>query len=114
MHQGLQINGGIMAIATYKPKEGREVELRELVKQHVSLLRQYGLASSKDNYVAHTQDGTIIEVFEWVSTQATEAAHQHPAVMALWEKMMLIADFTPACQLQEMQRPFPGFELINW
>jgi hypothetical protein len=33
-----------------------------------------------------TADGTIIEVFEWVSEDAIAAAHADPVVLDLWKR----------------------------
>ena len=105
--------GSVLAIATYKPKAGHEKELFELVKKHLPILRQLEFATQRNNYIAKSQDGTIIEVFEWTSQQAIHAAHQHPAVAGIWEKMTLIADFYPLTALPEGSKPFPGFEVLN-
>ncbi len=63
--------------------------------------------------IAQSKDGTIIEVFEWTSLNAIHAAHQHPAVSDIWEKMTLIADFLPMSVLAKGQNPFPGFKVLN-
>lgn len=113
MDKNLKTDGKVLAFATYKPKEGKHEELMALVRNHLPILKQYGLASEKEGYLAIAQDGTIVEVFEWVSASATDAAHQHPAVLDIWEKMMLVADFVPMHSLQEGKRPFPGFAIIE-
>jgi hypothetical protein len=107
------IKNSILAFATYKPKEGKNNELLDLVKQHQGVLRQYEFITPKAGFVAKSQDGTIIEVFEWTGMPAVDAAHQHPAVQNIWEKMTPIADFIPMKNLPEAGRPFPGFEIID-
>jgi hypothetical protein len=104
--------GTVLAIATYKPKEGQEAALMALVERHLPVLREMQLATDKESYLAKAKDGTIIEVFEWTSNGAINAAHQHPAVSDIWEKMTLVADFHPFAKLEEAQRPFPGFEIL--
>jgi hypothetical protein len=103
----------IMAFATYKAKPGKHAELLALVKRHVPVLRELGLISDKGTYLAVSEDQTIVEVFEWISTNAIRAAHQHPAMTDLWEKMSVIAEFPPMSALKESKKPFPGFETIN-
>lgn len=113
MEKNLNTHGTVLAFATYKPKAGHEIALLELVKKHLPILRELELATDRSNYIAKSSDGTIIEVFEWTSQNAAKAAHQHPAVNDIWEKMTMIADFVPMTTLQEGQHPFPGFEIIN-
>ena len=105
--------GTILAIATYKAKPGKEQALLELVQQHLPALRELDLATDRSNYIAQSKDGTIIEIFEWTSLNAINAAHQHPAVSNIWEKMTMIADFVPMTSLEEGNRPFPSFKIIT-
>ena len=107
------IKGKVLAFATYKPKAGQEDALLELVAKHLPILRELGLATDKPSYTAKSSDGTIIEVFEWTSMDTVNAAHQHPAIADIWEKMTLIADFVPMSSLPESAKPFPGFEIIG-
>ncbi|HEY5919272.1 MAG TPA: hypothetical protein VIU13_17760 [Chryseolinea sp.] len=113
MEKKVNTEGTVLAFATYKPKDGKEKELLELVKKHLPILHELELASKRGNYIAQSQDGTIIEVFEWTSLNAIHAAHQHPAVSDIWEKMTLIADFIPMSVLAEGQKPFAGFKILN-
>ncbi len=113
MEKKVNTDGTVLAFATYKPKEGKEQELLDLVNKHLPALRELELATDRNNFIAKSKDGTIIEVFEWTSMNAINAAHVHPAIAAIWEKMTLIADFVPMSTLSEGQRPFAGFELLN-
>lgn len=113
MEKKVNTEGTVLAFATYKPKEGKEKELMELVNRHVPALRELELITDKNNYIAQAKDGTIIEVFEWASTSAISAAHQHPAIADIWEKMTPIAEFVPMSSLPEGQRPFAGFKILN-
>ncbi|HLP55024.1 MAG TPA: hypothetical protein VK151_08340 [Fluviicola sp.] len=113
MEKIVNIEGTVLAIATYKPNAGQEAALMELVNKHVSILRELELVTDRDNYIAQSQDGTLIEVFEWTSTNAIRAAHEHPAIADIWEKMTLIASFNPMSALPEGQKPFPGFTMLN-
>jgi hypothetical protein len=113
MEKKLNIDGKILSVAAYKPKTGQEEELMKLVERHLPKLRDLGFATDRENYVAKSQDGTIIEVFEWASMNAVNAAHQHPAVSDIWEKMTLIADFLPINQLPELNGPFADFKILK-
>jgi hypothetical protein len=113
MEKKMKMEGSILAFASYKPKQGQETALMELVEKHLPKLRELGLATDRDNYIAKSSDGRIIEVFEWVSSNAVSAAHQHPAVSDIWEKMTLVADFLPMNTLPEGNGPFVDFEMIK-
>jgi Mg2+/citrate symporter len=112
MQKELNTEGKIMAFATYKPHEGKENELMTIVKAHLPMLRRLGLASAKEGYLAQAMDGTIIEVFEWASPDAVKQAHTHPEVSKVWDEMTAVADFNPMNELQEAERPFPGFAVL--
>lgn len=113
MEKKLKMEGTILSFSSYKPKQGQEAALMELVQKHVPKLRELGLATKKHNYVAKSSGGSIIEVFEWASSNAVNAAHQHPAVSEIWEKMTLIADFLPMKSLPKTNEPFVSFEMIK-
>lgn len=113
MQEKSNIQGKVLSFATYKPKSGKEEDLLELVATHLPTLRKLGLATDQASYIARSQDGSIIEIFEWASGEALRAAHQHPAVAGLWDKMGLLADFLPISSLPESANPFTGFEIIN-
>ncbi len=113
MEKNLKMEGTILAFASYKPKQGKEEALMDLVKKHLPKLRELGLATDRHNYVAKSSDGRIVEVFEWTSGNAVNAAHQHPAISDIWEKMTLVADFLPMNSLPEGNEPFVSFEMIK-
>ncbi len=97
----------------YRPKPGKEKALKELVSQHFPTLKAYELVTDKHNFIAQSEDGTIIEIFEWTGDSAIDAAHQHPAVTAIWEKMAPICDFPVLRELKEAETSFPDFKVIN-
>jgi hypothetical protein len=113
MEKRSNIEGKVLSFAAYKPKSGQEEELMKLVERHLPKLKDLGFATDRENYIAKSQDGTIIEVFEWASMNAVNAAHQHPAVSDIWEKMTLVADFLPINQLPELNSPFADFKILK-
>jgi hypothetical protein len=113
MEKKLKMEGTILSFSSYKAKQGQEDALMELVKSHLPKLRELGLATDRNNYVAKSTDGRIIEVFEWASSNAVNAAHQHPAISDIWEKMTLVADFLPMNSLPEGNAPFVSFEMVK-
>lgn len=104
---------GILAFAMYKPHEGKEAELNDILKSHIPTLKELGLITDREPVMLKAEDGTIIEVFEWASEEAVKMAHQHPAVGQLWGKMGPIATFPAMKDLPEAQKPFPGFDVIG-
>ena len=58
-------------------------------------------------------DGTIIEVFEWKSTEAIAAAHQNPVVQAMWERYAVACEYISLSTLDEFKNLFAGFEPID-
>lgn len=113
MEKKANIEGKVLALAAYKAKPGQKEALMKLVERHLPQLRDLGFATGRENYVAESQDGTILEVFEWASMDAVNAAHQHPAISDIWEKMTLIADFFPIKELKECNGPFADFKILK-
>ena len=95
---------GRFVIAAYKPKEGKEEQLRELVKKHLDVLRGEDLVTDKDAYVMRSADGTFLEVFEWRSAKAVEKAHSNPRVQALWGEFAELSDYRPLSELDETRQ----------
>jgi hypothetical protein len=100
---------GRVVIACYKPKAGKEKALRALIVDHVPTLRRIGLVTQRAPILMEAKDGTLIEVFEWASPEAIEAAHGHPAVLRMWEEYTKVCDFIPVAQVPEAAQPFSEF-----
>src|SRR4029453_6220986 len=112
MEKHTQRKEGTLAFAMYRPKAGKEQELQAIVDEHMPTLRQYGLVTDRPAIRARSADGTLIEIFEWASLEAVSAAHQHPAIAKIWERMGPIADFPSMKDLPEAGQPFPGFYVM--
>jgi len=104
---------GEMVIACYRPKPGREAELVGIVRGHVPALRARGLATARPATALRAPDGTVVEVFEWVSAQAAERAHSDPIVRKLWGRFMEVSDFGTLAALPGAGEPFPHFEPLD-
>lgn len=98
-----------MVIAAFRPKAGKSEALRAVVAKHWRVLREQGLVTDRTRYAMQATDGTIIEVFEWRSSEAIEAAHKNPAVAALWREFEAACDYTPVAAVPEAQRLFSEF-----
>jgi hypothetical protein len=60
-----------------------------------------------------SRDGTIVEVSEWRSREAIDAAHKNPNVLAMWEKFFAVCDCVPLNTLPETADMFAGFTPIE-
>jgi quinol monooxygenase YgiN len=104
------MNNGVIVIVAYRPKPGKENELLNLVRSRVPTLRNEGLVTDRAPTIMRARDGTIIEVSEWKSHEAIDAAHKNPNVLAMWNKFFAICDCVPLKTLAEAQEMFAGFE----
>ena len=99
-------------IVAYRPKPGKEAELLEIVRSRVPTLAREGLVTDRAPVMMRAKDGTIIEVSEWKSREAIEAAHRNPNVLALWSRFFAVCDCVPLKTLAEAEEMFAGFEPI--
>ena len=76
----------VTVLAVYRPKPGKAEALDRLMIEHLPILRAEGLATDHPATVLKAADGTVVEIFEWVSKDAIDRAHAIPAVMALWAR----------------------------
>jgi quinol monooxygenase YgiN len=101
---------GSIAVACYKPKPGSEAALADLVKRHLPPLREQGLVTDRAPIVMKTANGTIIEIFEWVSPEAVAGAHSNPAVLALWQEFEALCTYEVPSNVPEFQKLFSHFD----
>ena len=87
--------------------------LLELTRTHVPILREQGLATDRAAIAMRAKDGTIVEVFEWKSTDAIGQAHSNPAVLAMWTQYDEACQFVSLNTLAESADMFAGFEPIE-
>jgi hypothetical protein len=103
---------GSISVACYKPRPGREEALLELVRNHLPPLRAEGLVTQRAPIVMRCADGTLIEIFEWVSQEAIAGAHQNPAVLELWKKFEAVCWYETPANIAEFQNMFSHFDPI--
>jgi quinol monooxygenase YgiN len=104
---------GVIVIVAYRPKPGSELELLKLVESRVPTLREEGLVTEREPAIMRARDGTIIEVSEWKSHEAIEAAHRNANVLAMWQKFFALCDCVPLNTLAEAKEMFAGFEPLD-
>jgi quinol monooxygenase YgiN len=103
---------GVIVIVAYRPKPGKEKETLELVRSRVPTLRKEDLVTNRTPTIMRAGDGTIIEVSEWKSQEAIDAAHKNPIVLGMWNKFFKACDCIPLNKLTESAEMFAGFEPI--
>ena len=97
---------GRIVIVAYRPKPGRDAELRALCAEHVPRLRALGFATSRPAVLATAADGTVVEVFEWRSAEAVARAHADATVQELWARFGEACDYVPIGSVPEASQPF--------
>lgn len=104
---------GLCVIVAYRPKPGKDAELLDLVRNRVPALRREGLVTDRESIIMRAQNGTIIEVSEWKSQAAIDAAHVNPNVLAMWERFAAACDFVLLKDLPEASEMFANYEPLN-
>ena len=100
---------GRIVIACYKPRAGQAGALRELMQVHLSILKSQGLVTDRESILMESEDGTIVEVFEWASKEAIEAAHNNPVVGEMWEQYNKVCEYIPIAEVPEANQLFSQF-----
>lgn len=104
---------GILVIACYRPHTGKEDALAEEVRAHVPTLRSWGLATEREPVLMRSADGTVVEVFEWVSQHAIDQAHEDPKVQDMWARFATVCDYVAVSDLPEAGEAFAGFTPLD-
>lgn len=76
------------------------------------MLRMLGLASGYPRTIVESENGAIVEIFEWESEEASRRAHDHPEVKKIWDQIDKAAQFVPLGMLTETQKPFAHFRQV--
>jgi hypothetical protein len=103
-----------VVIAMYRPHEGKTQELDRLVSKHSRFLKESGLTTARESLVAQSADGSILEIFEWASHEASQAAHKHPEIVNIWKEFATVCDFGKLDQLPEAKNRFPHFQSASF
>jgi quinol monooxygenase YgiN len=104
---------GRIVIVAYKPKPGKAEALKKLTKTHVSRLLKEGLVTTREPVVMEAADGTIVEVFEWLSDEAIASAHQNPEVRKMWKEYFEVCDIVQLNSLTETGDMFATFNPVD-
>jgi len=102
-----------LVICCFRPKEGKEAELDQVIADHLPILRSQGLITDRPGIAMRASDGTVVEVFEWLSDDAIRAAHSNPVVLALWKRYEEASTMLPYGDLPEAKEFFPAFSALS-
>ncbi len=69
-------------------------------------MRGQGLVTDRAPITALAEDGTVVEVFEWISGEAIESAHANPVVLKMWERYAEVCDYVPIAEVPEATKVF--------
>ena len=101
-----------ISVACYRPKPGCEQALLDLVHDHLPPLRGQGLVTDRASIAMRAADGSIIEIFEWVSLEAIAGAHSNPVVLELWKRFEAVCQYEVPSNIAEFQEMFAHFEPV--
>lgn len=105
---------GMITIAGYRPKDGCSAEdVLAVLRTRLPLLRSLGLSTDRESVMMQATDGTILEVSEWVSQEAIDAAHENPQVLELWARFEQVCTYAPLHSLAEAHEMFASFPSIE-
>lgn len=104
---------GRIVIACYRPRPGMKEQLFELTRRHVQRLRAEGLVTDREPIAMKAQDGTVVEVFEWTSAEAIEAAHSNANVQEMWKEYAAVCEYVPLAELDESRQLFSEFSPVS-
>jgi hypothetical protein len=82
------------------------------VRKNTPLLASLDLITARPPILMKSADGTILEVFEWVSALAKRKAHKNQEVMALWTRMMELGKNVTLKTVTESGDVFANFKPI--
>src|SRR5436309_15849615 len=87
--------------------------LRDVLKDHLPILRQERLVTDRPPYLMRAADRTFVEVFEWKSAAAIEAAHHSSALQARWGRFEEPCTYEPPLNRKESTHRYPNYEAID-
>ena len=99
-----------LVICAFKPRPGKQAQLIAVIEKQWQILKSEGLVTDRPRYAMQALDGTIVEVFEWQSPEAIEAAHHNAVVLALWDEFEAACEYVPLASLSESLHPFSEFQ----
>ncbi len=106
-------NGSLIVIASYKPREGKDEGMKEVLRNHMPILRNEGLITDFPAIVLKANDGSYIEIFEWKTQEAINQAHQSENVLALWKRFEEVCTYINLSDIEERKNLFASFQPVK-
>lgn len=103
----------LLTFTLYKPKALKKKEFHLLLKDQIATLRKYEMISKNENHLIESKNGILIEIMLWENETAIDNARKHPAIRAIWGKMMNLCSFPPMTDLEEAKDTFPSFKKVE-
>ncbi len=104
---------GIVAIACYKPKMGKENALKQIIMEHSGILLRENLITDRPPVVLASGNGIIVEIFEWKSDASKVQAHKNVSVRDHWAKIEANSTGAKLSDLEESDATYANFHPIN-
>ena len=104
---------GRISVAAFRPKPGKEEELRQVIADRLPLLRRLGFATDREAILMRSGDGVLIQVSEWSSDEAIAKAHETPEVLAMWDRFAACSEYVKLDSLAEVHEDFATFDLVD-
>ena len=102
-----------IVLAVYRPLPGKVKELESVVSRHMGVLAKENLITNRLPVIMRARDGSIVEIFEWASAEAIEAAHSNPEVSKLWNEFNGVCTYEKPANVEEFHNLFSEFEPVN-
>ncbi len=104
---------GRISVASFRPKPGKEEELRQVIADRLPLLRRLGFATDREAILMRSRDGVLIQVSEWSSDEAIAKAHETPEVLAMWDRFAACSEYVKLDSLAEVHEDFATFDPVD-
>jgi hypothetical protein len=101
-----------IALILYSPRKGREQELVDMLQNNIPVMRKLGLVTDREQIIARSKDGSILQVFEWKRDDSQDQAMAHPVCQDMWLKVGNISEFQKPVAVAEFNEVFSMFETI--
>ncbi|HET8937099.1 MAG TPA: protein tyrosine phosphatase family protein [Polyangiales bacterium] len=101
---------GCIATVCYRAKPGKEEALHALCATHYARLYVQGFVSRRLPVFMTARDGTVVQVLEWKSQHAIEAARHSPRISELRGEYQDVSDLVPLASLSEAAGPLALFD----
>ena len=96
---------GRIAVVCYRAKSGMHEALHALCAAHYARLYVLGFVTRRLPVFMTARDGSVVQVLEWKSQQAIDAAANHRSVLELRQQYAAVSELVPLTALPEAAEP---------